>query len=187
MNKYRKIFFILWVCVAVTFVGLYFFNAPLVKSLITSLLSKPPIWAYAILLLLGSVRGFTLIPSTILIIVGLLFIPPVPLYFIILIGIVVSSLSVYYFFEYLHIDSFVKEKYKPLVTKGSAYLSKYELPVIVVWSMAPFLPTDVICYLAGTARVNVGKFVLGVLVGEGIICAVYIFGASVLFHAIVGA
>ncbi len=99
----------------------------------------------------------------------------------------VSSLSVYYFFEYLHIDSFVKEKYKPLVTKGSAYLSKYELPVIVVWSMAPFLPTDVICYLAGTARVNVGKFVLGVLVGEGIICAVYIFGASVLFHAIVGA
>ena len=88
----------------------------------------------------------------------------------------------------LYAECFRNEKETPqIIAKGSAYLSKYELPVIVVWSMAPFLPTDVICYLAGTARVNVGKFVLGVLVGEGIICAVYIFGASVLFHAIVGA
>lgn len=186
MKNRRKILFAIWMGFVILALSVYIFNAPLVKSLITSLLTKPPIWAYAILLLLGSVRGFTLIPSTFLIIVGLLFIPAVPLYFIILIGVIISSVSVYYFFEYLHIDTLVKDKYKALLEKGSKYLSKYELPVIVIWSMAPFLPTDVICYLAGTARVNVGKFVLGILIGEGIICAVYIFGASALFHAIVG-
>ncbi len=186
MNKSRKIFFILWILIAVLFVSTYIFNKPFVQAAVTSLLSTPPIWAYSILFILGSIRGFTLLPSTLLIIVGLVFIPPVPLFIIILAGIIISSISVYYFFEYLHIDRLLKEKYRPLIEKGSAYLSKYELPVIIFWSMTPFLPTDLICYLAGTARVNIGKFILGIIIGEAIICAVYIFGGLALFHAIVG-
>lgn len=186
MKSRRKIFLVIWLCVVLFFVSIYVFNPEYVRNVLTILLSKPPLWAYITLFLLGCIRGFTLIPSTILIVVGLMFIPPVPLYFIILIGVIVSSVSVFYFFEYLHIDTLVKDKYKPLLEKGSKYLSRYELPAIIIWSMAPFLPTDVICYLAGTARVNVGKFVLGILIGEGVICALYIFGASALFHAIVG-
>ncbi len=186
MNKSRKIFFILWLFFAVLFLCTYIFNKPFIQGFISNMLSAPPMWAYIALLLLGIVRGFTLLPSTLLIIVGLVFIPPMPLYIIILLGIVISSISVYYFFEYLHIDRLMKEKYKPLIQKGSAYLSKYELPVIIIWSMTPFLPTDLICYLAGTARVNIGKFILGIIIGEGIICAVYIFGGIAMFHAIVG-
>jgi len=36
------------------------------------------------------------------------------------------------------------------------------------------VPTDLICYVCGSLRVDIRKLLLGVLVGEGAICAIYI-------------
>ena len=54
-------------------------------------------------------------------------------------------------------------------------LEKNELPIIIAWSAFPLLPTDLICYICGTLEVGLKKMLLGVLIGEGITCAVYIF------------
>jgi uncharacterized membrane protein YdjX (TVP38/TMEM64 family) len=54
-------------------------------------------------------------------------------------------------------------------------LQRHELPVIIGWSFFPLAPTDLICYVCGGLRVNFPKFLLGVLIGEGTICAIYIF------------
>ena len=56
-----------------------------------------------------------------------------------------------------------------------AALEKYELPVIIGWSFFPLVPTDAIVYVCGVLGVNFGKCLLGVGLGEGAICAIYVF------------
>jgi uncharacterized membrane protein YdjX (TVP38/TMEM64 family) len=57
----------------------------------------------------------------------------------------------------------------------TSLLERYELPIIIGWSFFPLVPTDLICYVCGTLRVNFWKCLLGVTIGESAICAAYIF------------
>jgi uncharacterized membrane protein YdjX (TVP38/TMEM64 family) len=176
INK-QKIFYIwiLFVCVSV----LFFIFDKTFSTIVLDFISKQSVFYISIFIfLLGVFRSFTLIPSTYLIILGLLFIPAWPLYFIILSGVFVSSLSVYYFFEYLDLDKMLNQKHKNLVNKTEKYLNKYEFPVVMFWSMNPVLPTDLICYIAGTLKLNVYKFITALMIGEAIVCAFYIFGGK---------
>lgn len=183
MTVFKKILLALWLIFLATVLSLFIFNRPFLEGTLHTLLSTSTTTAYIVLFLLGIFRGFTLIPVTFLILVGLLFIPAIPLYFIIMSGVLVSSASVYYFFEYLNLETLFTAKHKKLLDRGSALLNKYELPVITLWSMAPFLSTDVIVYLAGVLRVNVYTCLLGVLIGEGTICALYIWGGTAILHS----
>jgi uncharacterized membrane protein YdjX (TVP38/TMEM64 family) len=56
-----------------------------------------------------------------------------------------------------------------------AALARYELPIIIGWSFFPLAPTDLIVYVCGVLRVDFRKCLLGVTIGEGAICAIYIF------------
>ncbi len=38
-----------------------------------------------------------------------------------------------------------------------------------------FLPTDVLCYVCGSLKINFKKFLIGVVIGEGTVYAIYIF------------
>ena len=46
----------------------------------------------------------------------------------------------------------------------------------------PLVPTDVICYVCGILRVRFWKFLIGVTLGEGAICALYIYGGDQLLR-----
>jgi membrane protein YqaA with SNARE-associated domain len=48
----------------------------------------------------------------------------------------------------------------------------------LLWSFAPVVPTDVICYVAGTVRMNFLKFVSAMTLGEGIIVGLIIYGGK---------
>lgn len=182
MKRRKKILLLIWLIIVISALYLSLFHRIYLLETLKTLLSGSAPLAYILLFTLGVFRGFTLIPSTLLIVAGLLFIPAWPLFLIILSGIMLSSLSVYYFFEYLELETLFTKKHSHLLKKGTYFLNKYELPVITIWSMTPFLPTDVVCYLAGTLRVNIYKFLLGILIGEGIICALYIWGGKALLH-----
>jgi uncharacterized membrane protein YdjX (TVP38/TMEM64 family) len=132
------------------------------------------------------VRGFTLVPATYLIVLGLLFFKPLPLYILTMVGIVVSSASIYYFFELLRLDEFLKRKYPKQIFKIRSALEKNELPIIIGWSAAPFLATDIICYICGSLRVNFIKFIIGVFIGEGITSGLYIFFGNYLLQFVYG-
>ena len=116
-----------------------------------------------------------MIPVTPLIILGLLFFKPLPLYVLTMLGITVSSISVYYLSGFMNLDTILDNKYKKQVTKTKLALKKSELPIIISWSAFPFLPTDIICYACGALRIDIKKLVLGVLIGEGITSGLYIF------------
>ncbi|KND47840.1 MAG: hypothetical protein AB201_02925 [Parcubacteria bacterium C7867-006] len=153
----------------------YFFAGSVIRTEFSRIFGSSLVLGYFVYLLAGCLRGFTLIPITYLIVVGILFLPPLPLYFLTMIGVFVSSLSIYYFSEYLNFDEYFEKKHPKQIQSIKNFLVKNELPIVVGWSFAPFLPTDLICYVCGAMEINVKKFIFGVIVGEGISCAIYIF------------
>ena len=129
----------------------------------------------AVYLLLGAIRGFTLIPSTTLVLAAVAFFPPVPLFALTIAGIVISSACIYWFAESIGLDVALKRRHPDAVARLTDLLQKHELPIIIGWSFFPLAPTDLICYVCGVLRVNFLRCLLGVAIGEGTICGIYIF------------
>jgi uncharacterized membrane protein YdjX (TVP38/TMEM64 family) len=173
--NHRKVVLGLWMGLLLTALYVYFFQRDALQRLLTSLSDSPPLWAYVVYLVLGCVRGFTLIPATYLVVAGMLVLPPVPLFLLTLLGIIVSSAAVYYFAEAMQFDRFFERRYGRQVAKLRALMARRELPIVVVWSFFPLAPTDLVCYVCGALRVDLKKCLLGVAIGEGSICALYIF------------
>lgn len=186
---HSKVYFVvLWLTLLCAGLYMYFFHPTFFQVQLEHIAGVSIYLAYAVLFVVGALRGFTLIPSTYLIIAGLLFFEPLPLFILIMAGIIVSSLSVYYFSEFLHLDLFFEKHHHERVMQVKRLLEKNELPIIILWSFAPILPTDIICYVCGTLRVDIRKFVLGITIGEGTIVALYIFFGDYLLgniHSIV--
>ena len=187
MDRFRHITFrnyvgVGWLVALAAILGLYFLKPDFLHNQFAFVAGLPPFWQYLLFFLAGCVRGLTLIPSTYLIIAGLLIFTPWPLFIIILTGILVSSASVYFFSGFLRLDTFFEQRYQKRIRQVKVVLQKHELPIIIGWSFFPFLPTDMICYVCGALNIEFKKFMLGVFIGEGITCALYIFGGSALLR-----
>ena len=174
-NKIKYFAFGLWLVFLLGSVYTYFFNNNLLQSQFFSIFGSSLALGYLVFLLAGCLRGFTLIPVTYLIVIGVFFIPSWPLYIMIIMGVLVSSVCVYYFSEYLNFDQYFETKYPERIKQIKEFLSKNELPVVAIWSFMPFLPTDLICYVCGTLKIDIRKFLLGIFIGEGVSCAIYVF------------
>ncbi len=164
-----------WFFVIFTALYFYFFQREFIESQITRVADAPLSVRYWIYFGLGALRGFTLIPVTYLIVLGLLFLPLKPLYFLTMAGVMVSSTVIYYFSELIHLSEYFERKYPNQIIKLRSIIDKNELPIVTFWSMLPFAPTDVMCYVCGSLKIDIKKFLLGVFIGEGITCALYIF------------
>ena len=132
-----------------------------------------------IYVVLFCIRAFTLIPHTPLLVTGILVFPPVPLFFANLIGINGTVAIIYFLSRKLHFDRYFDTHYPAQIEKLSRLLRRWELPVITFWSFALVLPTDVIVYVCSVLRIKPVKCFIGVSIGEGVISALYIFGAAV--------
>lgn len=171
----KKYIVFAWILFVLSALYLHFFQPVFFQNQLGSAFKLSAYLGYAFFLILGSLRGFTLIPVTYLIILGLLFLNPLPLFILTIIGILASSASIYYFSDFMNFDSFFEKKYPKQILRLKSELTKNELPIIIFWSAAPFLPTDLICYIAGSLQINLKKFLLGVFIGEGITSGLYIF------------
>ena len=124
-------------------------------------------------------RAFTLVPATFLLLVAMPFFRPLWLLLITMTAVHRVSSSICYFFaEALHMDEFFERKYPKQIRKLKELLQRYQLPIIIGWSFMLFLPTDVICYVCGSLKINFTKFLVGVLIGEGTVYAIYIYAAD---------
>jgi uncharacterized membrane protein YdjX (TVP38/TMEM64 family) len=175
----RYVLAAIWIAIVAGSLFLYFFRRDVIQDELRNAFSVSLVLASLVYLLLGAVRAFTLIPSTYLVIAALPFLPPLLLFVLTLIGILISSAIIYLFSESLRLqERFEQGKHQARVTRLRAVLEKHELPIIIGWSFFPLAPTDLICYLCGVLRINFPKFLLGILLGEGTICAIYIFAGD---------
>ena len=183
-NKIKYYIISLWLFLFLSSLSLYLFNGQFLQTKFLSVFGSSLVLGYSVYLLAGALRGFTLIPITYFILAGIILFPPWPLYIMTMIGVVISSACVYYFSEYLDFDTYFETKYPKQIGKIKEILTKNELLIVTFWSFAPFLPTDLICYVCGTLGVGIKKFIFGVVLGEGISCAIYIFLGKELLNYI---
>ena len=140
--------------------------------------------AVLIYLLLSIVRGFTLLPSTPLVLAGTIMFPASPwlVLGVSLVGIIVSSSMIYWFSDLLGFDEYFESKKPHHVQK---IRKKLEHPLglgfVSLWAFFPLVPTDAVCYVAGSIRMHYAKFIMAVFVGELVLCACYVFGGRHLF------
>jgi uncharacterized membrane protein YdjX (TVP38/TMEM64 family) len=174
-SRIRSLAIAIWLLIVGVALYLYFFHRGFVQSQLQTALSVSIVLRSLVYLLFGCLRGFTLVPSTYLVLTAVAFFPPVPLLVLTLIGILISSASIYWFSESLHLEEVFERKHKHGVERMKTILQRNELPIIIGWSFFPLAPTDVICYVCGGLEIEFKKFLAGVLIGEGTICAIYIF------------
>jgi uncharacterized membrane protein YdjX (TVP38/TMEM64 family) len=177
-QRLRAVLVTLWLAVAATALYTFFFHRDALASHLQGASTWSVLAGSGLYLVLGSLRGFTFIPATTLLLTALPFMPPTRLFLLTLAGILVASASIYGFSEALHIEELLAQKHRAHVVRLTAWLQRYELPVIIGWSFFPLVPTDLICYVCGVLRVGFWKMLLGVAIGEGAICAVYIYAGD---------
>lgn len=131
------------------------------------------------------VRGFTLLPSTPLVIAGTIIYPNNP--FLVLIismaGILLTSTMIYFFSELLGFSEFFERRRPDQIHKIRRQLEKpLGLVFVFLWAFFPFVPTDAVCYVAGTTRMMFWKFIVAILFGELILCSFYIFSGRYVLN-----
>jgi uncharacterized membrane protein YdjX (TVP38/TMEM64 family) len=133
--------------------------------------------------IISFLRGFTLMPSTPFVIAGVLLFPEnkIIVLLISLGGILFSSTLIYFLSEFLGFDSyFEKIASEKMVSLTNKINSPWGFLFVVLWSFFPLAPTDLVCYIAGTVRMNFLRFILAVALGELIICSFYAYSLGSL-------
>lgn len=175
IHRFRRFLLIGWLVVLAGALYLYLFDRTVLQNLLDSVLTQPKGLAGALYLAIASVRGFTLIPSAYLMIAAIPILPATPLFLLTLVGVMISSASIYLFSEAMRLDEYFEGKHKSAIAKVRNALQRNEMWIIILWSFLPLTPTDVICYVCGTLKINFKKFLIAILIGEGAICAVYVY------------
>lgn len=174
--KVRQRTLFIWIGVIVVTLILYVAKPDLFDiSFLRENVSNHKVPVLLLYLIILTFIGLTVIPSTPFAVAGVLLFPPVTAYIINLIGIITSSIVVYYFTKYLRLDVWLDSKYPAKIEKIKKALLKKELPIIAGWSFFPLVPTDLIIYVSSTLNIPFWKCALGVLIGEGSLNAFYIF------------
>ena len=129
------------------------------------------------------IRPVTLIPSTALVVVGTLLFPDRywTVFAVSLGGVVVSATLIYYFFDFLGLAELFERRHAARLRWLETQIHRRGVWIVAGWSVFPFVPTDAICYVAGSLRMPIGKFVLGVTLGEIPVVALYVTGGTWLF------
>ena len=180
--KFKKKTFIAWLTLVGLALSLYFTHRDTLDvEVIRALVNENRILVIPTYLLILSFLGLTFIPSTPFAIGGVLLFSPEIAYGINLVGILTSSTIVYQFARFLGIGTAFEARYPRKTVKVRQALSNKELPIIVGWSFFPVVPTDLIIYVASTLEVPLWKCLLGVLLGEGTLNALYIFSVGFAF------
>ena len=170
-----------WALFVAAFAFLYYRYSSLFGTELLQLAASSAWLAYALYISLGALRGFALIPVTNLVVLAIPLFPPVPLLGLTLVGIAISSACIYAFAGSLKLGEYLERKHARHMERLQNALSRNPTSIVTVWSFLPIVPTDLICYVCGVMKISFRRFMLGVLIGEGAICAIYIFaGASLL-------
>ena len=181
-QKFKKNTFIAWISIVLIILITYHLNPNIFDiTQIKTFTDNNKVLIIISYVFLLSILGLFFIPSTPFAIAGLLLFAPAEAYLLNMIGIITSSTIVYYYARFLGLDNALEFRYPKKIVKLKKALEDKELPIISGWSFFPIVPTDLIIYVSSTLRIPIWKCILGVLIGEGILNALYIFSVYRIF------
>ncbi len=182
----RKIGIALWLAVIAGGIGSYLWDpGAFTAANIAAFLERFENTIWLVYLIFSIFRGFTLLPSSPLVVAGTILFPaqPFAVLTVSLVGIILSSSLIYYFSDHLGFSDFF-ESHKPELTHRIKQKLEHPLGFLFVaaWAFFPLVPTDLVCYLAGTTRMNFAKFITAVFAGEMTLCVIYIYFGGFLIN-----
>ena len=181
--KFRKNTFYLWIFFILIISVLFILKKDLFNINFLNLFIKNyRFLAILLYIILLTIIGVTLIPTTPFAIAGLLFFSPLETFIYNLIAIVGAMTIIYYFSQYVGLDKLLERKYPKQIIKLKKILKNKMIFIIVLWSFMPFVATDLIIYVASSLDIKYRKCFFGVLIGEGLLNFLYIFAS----HSIIG-
>jgi uncharacterized membrane protein YdjX (TVP38/TMEM64 family) len=183
--KFRTITFYLWlIIITVGMLTYLFFPEVYSVSVLTGLVEKYEPVSIFIYFLLLLIQGLIFIPLP-LVIVGVIIFDPVEIFTISMTSVLISALLIYYFSHYIGFDTYFETNYNKDIQKIKNSLKHRELPVIIILSLLPFTPTNLIMYIGSTLKINVFKCLFGVLIGEAVVNIFYILTIRMLLKNII--
>lgn len=182
---FKRIAIVMWLVMLGAIWGYYLYNPSYFQAEnIANVLSEYEGHLLVVYTLVGVLRGLTLLPNLTLIVAGTLLFPDnyVLLLLSSVFGITVSSLTIYYFSEFLGFDKLFNSKYPKKIEYIQEKMNKYGVAILLLWSFLPIVPSDLISYVSGTIKFNLTKFIAGIFVGHAIIYVVVIFFSDTIFN-----
>ena len=185
----RAVVLVAWAMVIITAIAFYIddpsrFSARAIAEF--TLAFNTEIWL--VYFVLSALRGFTLLPSTPLVLAGSVLFPDSPwlVLTISLAGILISSSLIYFFSEALGFTEYFEGKHPAKIERIRRLLEHpWGLAFVALWAFFPLVPTDVVCYVAGTAKMSFPKFIAAVFIGELVLCSIYVFSGGAIFRRFV--
>ncbi len=138
--------------------------------------SGPALWL--LLLALQCTCALLMVPSLPLVLASTLLYPDQPAWVLLLalVGVLFSALLIRANARFLRLHS------QPLrrrsLRRARVWIRRHGSPALCLWCMAPFLPTDLGCYIAAAARMPLSRYLVAILLGESVLCAAVIYGVA---------
>lgn len=179
MMRFKKWFRWFWICFVLAGLSFYFISPDSFTSdSLAAFMSQHEGMAILFYLFISCIRGVFLFPSTPFVLAGVLLFPNQPLLVvgISMIGIMFTSFLLYAFAENLGFRDYLVEKHPRKMKIWEQRLSKpFSFWIVLAWSFFPFVPTDLICYVAGTVKMKKIYYYSGVFIGELILVLLYVY------------
>ena len=169
--------------IAVTALVLFLNPELLERERLARFISEFGTEAFIVYVLISLVRAMLLIPSTPFIFAGALAFPDWPLAVLAasMAGVFSGALLVYSFPGVGGYDERLKARYpKQIHFIRERMRGKSAWAVVIGWSAFPLVPTDLICYVAGLAKMPILRMAIAVQIGAFPLTAVYVYTGAEL-------
>lgn len=171
----RLVIFSLWALITIAALYLFIFHRADTQRALHDAMSTSFVAAGSIYLCLIIFRGLVLMPAAPLILIGVAFFPPLPLFLLTLMGSLIANAFVYMAPHKTRIDQSLSPKHAALFSQLRHPSVRHTLPYIITWSFLPFTPTLLLVYVCSLFKVSFTRTMLGVAIGSGASFAIYIF------------
>lgn len=175
----KHLLFGAWITSIIGFLGYSFYNPSFLdheEMKITFEEYAQQLFLIYFLICMG--RGVFLLPSSPFVVLGALLFPSQLwlIFFVSLLGIFASACVLYFFSGFFGFDTYFKKKYPEKIENIQEKVkSPKAFLFIVAWSAFPFVPTDLICYIAGTVKMPFSRMIAAMIIGEIPLVYFYVF------------
>ncbi len=188
LKKGKTLIYVIWIALLISLVVAYILNPNIITAeYLIAFIQKFQNEMLLVYTILTLIRGFFLIPSTPFVIGGGLLFPD-QLLLVLLIsmaGVLFSATSLYFFSDLLGFSTYLEKKFPSKIPQWKKKLDTPKSTLLVAgWSIFPFVPTDIICYVTGILKTPFKNVLLGVFIGEAILCSLYVYFGAAIFNLI---
>jgi uncharacterized membrane protein YdjX (TVP38/TMEM64 family) len=186
LKQAKKIIHYIWIGLVI--VGLFFLiinpDAFSVKG-ISAFLKKSGHWVWLVYIIITLLRGLLLFPSTPFVLAGAILFPDqlILVGVVSMLGILSSATLLYYFADRFGFGDYLYKKAPHRIEKAHIELNKPKGKwLVAAWAWFPFVPTDIICYVAGLVKMRYSIMITGIFLGEAILISLYLYLGKDILH-----